>query len=354
MDNKGMINHSTGAIVKKGYIDVKKFVSDMRKARMYMIQTEEQFIFVHTALLESRNSTNIPKGEFPNWMKTAGKPSTGKVQGQSPMNRFEMQFERIKALPPSDKPYTVAMATVNARKNRYSNLLPFDHNRVRLHNSQDDEVSYINASIITGYRASDKGFIAAAAAVEKDREDFWHMTFDNNSKTIVCLTDLAENGREKCSQYWPQLGATEQFGSVSVTCTDETDHQGDYVTSRKFKVEKGGVVSVVLQLHYLGFPWDDQDAPASPRGILRIYNEDVAWAAANQDAGPTVVHCSSGMGRTGVYIALSQAIQRATEGDGEIDLFQMVVNLRSQRNQMVQTQAQYRFLFDAIAEYLKK
>jgi netrin-G3 ligand len=333
------------AITDKAKLDVLNFVYRMRLARMFMIQTEPQYIFVHTALLDSLDSTYVPRHEFASFMRTAAK------NDKNGMNAFERQFDRINLESQAiQKSSQLAMEKDNSHKNRYANILPYDVDRFRLHNAHDN-ASYINASVIPGYRATDKGFIAAAAPLEATLGDFWTMVVESRTKNIVCLTDLAENGREKCTKYWPDEKQTEVYGNVTVTCVDETN-EGDYITSRTFTVVgPDGREETVKHWHYLGFPWDDMDAPALPRGILRIIKMN--QQTASPEAGPTIVHCSSGVGRTGVYLAISMAIERVSEGDGEVDFFQLVMRLREKRVSMVQTQAQYRFLFDAMQEYIK-
>ena len=144
------------------------------------------------------------------------------------------------------------------------------------------------------------------------------------------------------------------YGQTWVKCTSETN-DGEYVTIRVFTVtDANGGSSQVKHFHYLGFPWDDMDAPASPRGVLRVIALESEWRNAADGAGPTLVHCSSGVGRTGVYLAIAESIVRLDEGDDEVDVFQLVSKLRTKRVAMVQTTSQYRFLYDAIAEYIKK
>lgn len=61
-------------------------------------------------------------------------------------------------------------------------------------------------------------------------------------------------------------------------------------------------------------------------------------------AGPAVVHCSAGIGRTGVLIACDIGIQGILQGDPKIDILRIVSTLRQDRSGMVQTREQYRFI----------
>ena len=139
------------AIEAKQKIDVLNFVYRMRIQRMFMIQTEEQYVFVHIALVDSLTSTNVSKADFASFFRSASKPDK---QGNTTLGR---QFEHIQQLSQSSDQKTtqLAMEPENQAKNRYANILPYDSDRVRLRNSHDND-SYINASYIPGYRAIDR------------------------------------------------------------------------------------------------------------------------------------------------------------------------------------------------------
>ena len=68
-----------------------------------------------------------------------------------------------------------------------------------------------------------------------------------------------------------------------------------------------------------------------------------------------VVHCSAGVGRTGTFVGLYKIMQRIDEGNiDDIDVYNVVFALREDRMHMVQKKAQYRFLYQCVAEYLRR
>ncbi len=94
-----------------------------------------------------------------------------------------------------------------------------------------------------------------------------------------------------------------------------------------------------------------------------------------EGAGPVVVHCSAGVGRTGTIIALDtfmrlldvdkvaaggkpdsltevKAIEEAPLDWNKDWIFEVVKQLRTQRTTMIQAFDQYRFLYKEIAERL--
>ena len=72
---------------------------------------------------------------------------------------------------------------------RYGNILPYDHNRVRLGtNDLDDD--YINASWIK--TAEKFHFIAAQGPLPQTVPHFWQMVAENKVTVIFALTKIEE------------------------------------------------------------------------------------------------------------------------------------------------------------------
>jgi len=54
-------------------------------------------------------------------------------------------------------------------------------------------------------------------------------------------------------------------------------------------------------------------------------------------AGPDIIHCSAGVGRTGTFIALDYLLEQA-KAEGVVDVLQCVKQMRQARVNMIQTQ----------------
>ncbi|XP_048842965.1 LOW QUALITY PROTEIN: receptor-type tyrosine-protein phosphatase epsilon [Brienomyrus brachyistius] len=244
--------------------------------------------------------------------------------------------------------YEEANKEENKEKNRYPNILPFDHSRVVLsptdgHGSSD----YINASYIDGYKDTKK-FIAAQGPKQETVADFWKMIWEQKTATIVMLTNLKERKEDKCYQYWPEQGCW-TYGSVRVAVEDFTVLV-DY-TIRKFCVQLQSTDGnktprLVTQLHFTS--WPDFGVPFSPIGMLKFLKK---VKMVNQpSAGPIVVHCSAGVGRTGTFIVIDAMIDMMHD-EQKVDVFGFVSRIRDQRSQLVQTDMQYAFIYQALLEY---
>uniref|UniRef100_A0A8C8YUQ8 protein-tyrosine-phosphatase n=1 Tax=Prolemur simus TaxID=1328070 RepID=A0A8C8YUQ8_PROSS len=244
--------------------------------------------------------------------------------------------------------FELANKEENREKNRYPNILPNDHSRVIL--SQVDGVpcsDYINASYIDGYKEKNK-FIAAQGPKQETVNDFWRMVWEQKSATIVMLTNLKERKEEKCYQYWPDQGCW-TYGNIRV-CVEDCVVLVDY-TIRKFCIQPQlpdgcKAPRLVSQLHFTS--WPDFGVPFTPIGMLKFLKKVKALNPAH--AGPIVVHCSAGVGRTGTFIVID-AMMDMMHAEQKVDVFEFVSRIRNQRPQMVQTDMQYTFIYQALLEY---
>uniref|UniRef100_H3CWB7 protein-tyrosine-phosphatase n=1 Tax=Tetraodon nigroviridis TaxID=99883 RepID=H3CWB7_TETNG len=228
-------------------------------------------------------------------------------------------------------------------KGRHDTLLGYDRHRVKLHPLLGDPNSdYINANYIDGYHRSNH-FIATQGPMEETLYDFWRMVWQENCFSIVMITKLVEVGRVKCCKYWPD--DSEMYGDIKITLL-KTETLAEY-TVRTFALERRGYSTKheVRQFHFTS--WPEHGVPYHATGLLAFIRR--VKASTPPDAGPVVVHCSVGAGRTGCYIVLDVMLDMA-ECEGVVDIYNCVKTLCSRRINMIQTEEQYVFIHDAILE----
>ncbi|KAM6948835.1 receptor-type tyrosine-protein phosphatase mu-like isoform 2-T2 [Aplochiton taeniatus] len=259
------------------------------------------------------------------------------AEGYGFKEEYESFFEGQSA------PWDSAKKDENRMKNRYGNIIAYDHSRVRLQALEGEQSSdYINANYVDGYHRPNH-YIATQGPMQETVFDFWRMVWQENTAAIVMVTNLVEVGRVKCCKYWPD--DTDIYRDIKVTLI-ETQLLSEYVI-RTFAVEKRGAHEIreIRQFHFTG--WPDHGVPYHATGLLGFIRRVKAKTLAN--AGPMVVHCSAGAGRTGCFIVIDIMLDMA-EREGVVDIYNCVRELRSRRVNMVQTEEQYVFIHDAILE----
>eukprot|EP00036_Acanthoecidae_sp_10tr_P010874 CAMPEP_0182926658 /NCGR_PEP_ID=MMETSP0105_2-20130417/12194_1 /TAXON_ID=81532 ORGANISM="Acanthoeca-like sp., Strain 10tr" /NCGR_SAMPLE_ID=MMETSP0105_2 /ASSEMBLY_ACC=CAM_ASM_000205 /LENGTH=566 /DNA_ID=CAMNT_0025064559 /DNA_START=100 /DNA_END=1800 /DNA_ORIENTATION=+ len=242
-------------------------------------------------------------------------------------------------------------------KNRYRNILPYDHSRVILEGDPAVPGSdYINANYIDGEAPGTKqAYIASQGPLPGTVASFWQMVWENDVRLIIMATGLVENRRTKCHMYWPQKEET-VHGRNTLKLVRESE--GPHVTIREISVTNAsGEVRTVHHYHFLD--WPDHGVPEEPSTVLQLLADVNAKKAdlereAKGPVGPIVIHCSAGIGRTGVLLVVDIALRAIQENgiDVEINLKETVERLRRQRSGMIQKAEQYRFCFEAIASHM--
>lgn len=244
---------------------------------------------------------------------------------------------------------TAAKEPYNVRKNRYVNVLPPDHSRLALSHNGVLGSDYINASYIDGWQ-SKHAYIATQGPLATTVQDFWRMMWEENCAVIINTTSLEEAGRPKCHKYWPEPGGTIQCGMLEISSEAAATQLGGY--SRRVLGLRNTKSSRERNVVHLSFDaWPDHGVPASPDQVLALIKDArlAQTVAAEQGvAGPLVLHCSAGLGRTGVICAVDICLQRAA-AVGNFDVPTTVVHIRKARPGSVQTVEQYGFIYEAVA-----
>ncbi|XP_042613484.1 receptor-type tyrosine-protein phosphatase F-like isoform X8 [Cyprinus carpio] len=326
-------------------VDIYGHVTCMRAQRNYMVQTEDQYIFIHEALLEAATcgNTEVPARSLYTHIQKLTQVSPGDT-----VTAMELEFKKLANSKAHTSRFISASLPCNKFKNRLVNIMPFESSRVCLQPIRGVEGSdYINASFIDGYRQQ-KAYIATQGPLSETTEDFWRMLWEHNSTIVVMLTKLREMGREKCHQYWPaERSARYQYFVVDPMA----EYNMPQYILREFKVTdaRDGQSRTIRQFQFTD--WPEQGVPKTGEGFIDFIGQVHKTKEQFGQDGPITVHCSAGVGRTGVFITLSIVLERMRY-EGVVDMFQTIKTLRTQRPAMVQTEDQYQLCYRAALEYL--
>ncbi|KAF2886877.1 hypothetical protein ILUMI_19296, partial [Ignelater luminosus] len=242
------------------------------------------------------------------------------------------------------KPWDYGLLPQNKSKNRYNNMVAYDHTRVKLAKINNDPYSdYINANYIEGYNTK-KAYIATQGPKVATVNDFWRMIWQENVNYIVMLTNVVEGGKKKSEQYWPNVNECLEFGDIKV----------EYYSSRvfanyeyrTFAVTKNDVKRTVEQLHFTS--WPDHGVPLYSESLVPFLQKLLAIP---QGTSPVVVHCSAGVGRTGTIILCDLCLRMAAREE-IVDVLKHQHNLREQRVNLVNNIDQYKLVHLVLLECL--
>ncbi|XP_068188602.1 tyrosine-protein phosphatase non-receptor type 22 isoform X2 [Antennarius striatus] len=272
------------------------------------------------------------------------------LEEQETPNGIAEEFVRLKSQSNkyrTDKTYPTKTAEKqeNVKKNRYKDIVPFDHSRVKLslHTSKND-ADYINASFIQGVSGS-RAYIATQGPLPHTILDFFRMIWEYEIKVVVMACREFEMGKKKCERYWPQKEGQPFVCEPFTVYCDSTENRGDFLI-RTLQLNYNKHIRTLKQLHYVN--WPDHGVPDSIPPILDML-EEMRTHQPHEDV-PICIHCSAGCGRTGALCVIDYTwnLLKNQMITSDFSIFNAVQNMRTQRPSLVQTKEQYELVYTAI------
>ncbi|XP_007553716.1 tyrosine-protein phosphatase non-receptor type 22-like [Poecilia formosa] len=235
----------------------------------------------------------------------------------------------------------------NIKKNRYKDIVPFDHTRVKLTlTTSKKDSDYINASYIKGVSGS-RAYIATQGPLPHTLVDFLRMIWEYNINVIVMSCREFEMGKKKCEVYWPQNQQDTFVCEAFTVHCDSEESKGDYLT-RTLRLTYRNCSRTLKQLHYVN--WPDHGVPDTIPPILDMLHEMRCYQA--HDDIPICIHCSAGCGRTGALCVIDYTwnLLRSQMITSDFSIYNLVQEMRTQRPSVVQTKEQYLLVYRTIRE----
>ena len=249
------------------------------------------------------------------------------------------------------KPGELCTAANNAHgKNRYADVLPYDTTRVVLDGPDNED--YINASrVALKAHTGSLSHICCQGPTPKTVAEMWKMVLQENVELIVMLAQVFEGGRQKCEQYWPEEQGQElTFGQTTIKTTSVKKDAGIVVTKMSVKGPGDAQNRTITHLQFTG--WPDHGVPQTADSLLKFIDTfDMLTEQCSATAGPPIVHCSAGVGRTGVFMCVRILIDKL-RSNLVPDMKAILEDLRRQRMMLVQTLSQYEFCIQAAVHWV--
>ncbi|CAH0577792.1 unnamed protein product [Chrysodeixis includens] len=242
----------------------------------------------------------------------------------------------------------------NKPLNRYRDVNPYDHTRVILKRSERD---YINANYVTLGRCN-RRYILTQGPLAFTVGHFWLMIWEQNTKAILMLNKVIEKSEIKCHWYWPQAEGEANkmsFNDVRLEVVLVSEEDCGYYSTRLFKLRdmESGASRDITQYHYT--TWPDFGVPTSPVAFLQFLKRVRESGMLDPTDGPPVIHCSAGIGRSGTFCLVDCCLVIVEkEGIENVNIQEMLLEMRRHRMGLIQTPDQLRFCYQAVIEGTKR
>ncbi|CAC5356338.1 PTPRT [Mytilus coruscus] len=327
------------------YIDVFKCVETLRRQRVSMVQTARQYVFLHEAILEAVMCPNsgIPSKDFPDLYKELLLHDSSRNK-----TKLQVEYQRMNAMceKHEDDVFDKGKIPENRTKNRDSTILPVEYEMPILSTFVEGHNEYINAVFLPGYK-NKKAFIVTQLPLEHTKIDLWRLVYDHNIQTIVMLKQV----KVDTDAYWPENQETPiQIGAFKIELTAMESKPFCNCLHLTLKYKTWDERSLVI---YQAKFWDDNDVvPNSKEDLFNLLFE-VENKSNNGDNSPILVHCLNGCDKSGLYCVLATVLERLRI-EQDIDIQHIIKQTRNRRPQIILNYEQFRFIYDAVLEYLKQ
>uniref|UniRef100_A0AAX7VUY4 protein-tyrosine-phosphatase n=1 Tax=Astatotilapia calliptera TaxID=8154 RepID=A0AAX7VUY4_ASTCA len=333
----------------EGVVDIYNCVKTLCSRRINMIQTEEQYVFIHDAILEAClcGETAIPVTEFALTYK-----EMLKVDSQSNSSQLKEEFQTLNSVTPhlDVEECSISLMPRNREKNRSMDVLPPDRSLAFLVTTEGESSNYINAALADSFLRP-AAFVVTPHPLPGTTTDFWRLVYDYGCTSVVMLNQLNQsNSAWPCLQYWPEPGL-QQFGPMTVELLSRT--ADDDVIIRLFRVQNITRLQEgqLVVRHFQFLRWSPyRDVPDSKKAFLSLLAQVHNWQRECGE-GRTIVHCLNGGGRSGTFCACTMILEMIRH-HSIVDVFFAAKTLRNSKPNMVETMEQYRFCYDLAQEYL--
>uniref|UniRef100_A0A8C2AT21 Tyrosine-protein phosphatase non-receptor type 23 n=1 Tax=Cyprinus carpio TaxID=7962 RepID=A0A8C2AT21_CYPCA len=272
--------------------------------------------------------------------------------GEGGLSKLDAQWKELQEQQEKDtRQLSIAIARCYTMKNRHQDVMPYDCNRVVLCSGKDD---YINASFIEDLSPYCPWLIATQAPLTGTAADFWLMVYEQKVSVIVMLVSEQELEKQKVLRYFPsERGQRLAQGPITLTLTTQKSTPTHIERMIGLQYRDQSLRRTVIHLQFTS--WPELGLPESKSNLIHFIQEVHGHYLLQRPLHtPVVVHCSSGVGRTGAFCLLYAALQEIEAGNGIPDLIQLVRKMRQQRKNMLQEKLHLKFCYEAVLKHTEQ
>ena len=265
------------------------------------------------------------------------------------------EFQRIINYTDQDEEHKKLLFKLDSNLCRYKDIYPYKHNIVHIEN----EHQYVNASFMHIFFRN--SFIASQGPNDNTVDDFWQMCFQYNITRILMLCNEIEENKKKCSNYWDNNMQSQMFENIETKILEQ-----DNSIEKKLIAIKNRKTSDIRQFVHMQFKeWPDHSTP-NIQNYVKLFEKlfqfvDERYNNKSTENDPVLVHCSAGIGRTGVFLTLyaicKEIKKQIDQRNSDViifNVFNFVRKLKEMRMFSVENISQYNFLYKFLEEYLKE
>ncbi|KAL3868052.1 hypothetical protein ACJMK2_040891 [Sinanodonta woodiana] len=326
-----------------GSINVVSCVESLRKQRVNLVQTVDQYVFLHEAVVEALTCTTsaCPSNEFHEAYRKLVKldADTGKRMLDFEFEKLPMYVTEV-----NEDAYANARRMNNRKKNRYANILPDNNFCPVLNLYAKESGSYINALFLPAYK-EDNIFIITQTPLEETKVDFWRMVYQFEVNSIVMMNNLSQMKAEE--RYWPDDDTELEIPPFKITLANKS---ADTISTRYTFTLRYHDECRKVRLSRSMYWADGESVPKSPSSMLMQIDLIQSW---QQETGnkPIIVHCMDGNERSGLFCVIAALLER-TKIEQDVAVEQIIKQMRSRRPQIIINVDQFKFCYDAVKTYL--
>ncbi|XP_060576316.1 receptor-type tyrosine-protein phosphatase epsilon-like [Ruditapes philippinarum] len=327
-------------------VNIFECVKSMRKQRVKMVQTLEQYIYIYKALV----GTLCFESSYMTVKDLRSLVGTPKHMYSKEYQQLKQTVDTVKR----DEKDALKSNENQTSKNRPGADIPGNRFRVFLNlNREHEDSDYINAVYINSF-VKKEFFIVAQTPLPGATEDFICLIYQEDCTCVVSMMDQKDS-YQKIGKYLPDGDKILKIGNFKVSCSVlETKH---HYTLKKMKIcyegryERG--VKIVYHFQYT--QWlAEMEIPDNNVDFVQFVKDVHQYACELGDERSHVLaHCLKANERSGLFCTVLIILEKLDK-ENQVNISNTIRHLRTRRRSAITSMEQLQFCYQAASVYAKQ